>query len=307
MSTRPDFARCVTKHPDGRWLYYLPGADDYGITAVLAEHPQPDGTTTGHPMDRVGKGKWWSTTTKAARIVLLKQPNRLTTGHVLKDPETASVRFPAELTVEEWRRRIDQGTNAECDTLWALYESVTEPQDPIEVPVDGPFVVLEGGEPPAADAPQWTVNLTDAITQRPEYAHLFPGYINGLREHVHKLIDRMPNIRFNFNGYQGQPGLHVTLKVPFEQPVTRWQADRSRRTDKPLKTGRNVPVTVDRRLLLPVPTRVSGNTYAEALAEWNTQVTYWTDQVEAASVAACNRCHGTGHVPEGAEQYDATR
>jgi hypothetical protein len=300
-----DFARCVIKHPDGRWLYHLPAADAYGVTGVLAEHATPDGDTTRDTMTRIGRGKWWSTSTKATRIVLTKQPGAVTTGYVLEDPDAASVRFPATLTTTEWQLRIGQGTATDHDTLWSLYKSVREKQDPIEETIDGPFVVLEGGEPPAPDAPQWTVNLLDAVTQRPEYAHLFPGHIVGLRAHVHKLIDRMPHVKYNFDGFKGVPGLHVTLRVPFEQPVTRWQADLSVRTGKPLRTGRTVPVTVERTLVLPVPDRVAADNYAAALTEWNTQVTYWTGLVTDASAAACNHCHGTGHVPTGAEQYDA--
>lgn len=303
-----DFARCTVRHPDGRWLYHLPGADAHDITAVLAEHATAPGEpATRHPMTRIGQGKWWATDAEATRIILLKQPTPLATGYILEDPETASVRYPATLTVAEWQDRREDATSAERERLWDLYKSVTEPQDPFEEPVDGPFVVLDGTEPPAPGGPPWTVNLVDAITQRPEYAHLFPGYLSGLCAHVKNLIDRIPGVKYNFDGYKGVPGLHVTIQVPFEQPVTRWRADISHRTGKTLKTGRTVPVLVDRCLILPVPNRIAADNYAAAIAEWDAQVAYWTTQVKEAAVAACNHCHGTGHVPSSAEQYDARR
>jgi hypothetical protein len=304
--TMPDFARCTIRHPDGRWLYHLPTADAHGVTAVLAEHTILDGPGTElRPMAQIGKSRWWATNAEATRLVLVKQPAPLVTGYALDDPDTASVRYPATLTVQEWQAR--RTSQSEIDRLWDLYHSVTEPQAPIEEPIDGPFVILDGGEPPAADARQWHINLVDSITQRPEYAHLFPGYLTGLRAHVRQLIDRMPRVKHCFDGYQGAPGLHVVISVPFEQPITRWQPDISRATGKTLKSGRTVPVTVDRRLTLPVPDQVAAGNYDAALTEWDRQVTYWTSQVTEASVAACNHCHGTGHVPAGAEKYEASR
>lgn len=298
MNARPDFARYAVRHPDGRWLYHLPKTDPNSTLAVLAD---------GQPMTQVGTTTWWATDRQVDRITVQTRTAPKPVRYILRDPDTASVKYPAELSLEEWAQRREANNGLIPESLWDLYRTITAEQPPTETHIDGPFTVLDGAEPPTTSGRTWHVNLIDSITQRPEYAHLFPGYLDGLDEYVHKLIEKMPRVRFNFNGYQGRTGLHVTLDVPFEQPVTKWQANISARTGNKLKSGRTVPVTARRELVLPVPRRVTGNNYAEALAEWDRQVAFWTDLVTEANVAACNHCRGTGHVPTGAEQYTAKR
>ncbi|MFD8384323.1 hypothetical protein ACFV2X_38375 [Streptomyces sp. NPDC059679] len=295
----PDFAHYAIQHPDGRWLYHLPGDTQWG-------QPQRTGVyADGQPMTQLTKDSpWWVTDHQAQRITATYQPNPKTTGYTLKDPDTASVRYPARLTVDEWKARREDATDDEHERLWSLYQSVVEPQDEYEEEIEGSWVPLEGSEPRDSDSLPWIVEIAYGITQRPEYAHCFPGYIDGLRDHLHKLIKHRHGVRHCFDGYQGQPGLHVTLEVPFDKPVTRWQA-RIGRNGQKLKSGRDVPVTVDRRLVLPVPPRVHGPNYATAQAEWEQQVEFWLGIVEEASVKACNACGGTGHVPDGAEKYGA--
>ncbi|HEY5834931.1 hypothetical protein [Streptomyces sp.] len=296
--TNPDFARYAIRHPDGRWLYHLPRTDPHTTIAILAD---------GQPLTQIGTTHWWATDHEATRITTVTKTSPKTTKYVLEDPDTASVKYPAELTVEQWqeRRQLNGGTTPE--RLWELYRSITVEQPPTETHIDGTFTVLEGGEPPAPGGPTWTVNLLDSITQRPEYQHLFPGRLHGLREHIIALIKRMPRVTHCFDGFQDSTAVYVDLRVPYEQPETRFVRDISHRTGKTLKTGRNRPVTVSRTLHLPIPTTVTGDNYAAALAEWDRQVAFWTQAVADANVAACNHCRGTGHVPTGAEQYTASK
>jgi hypothetical protein len=163
--------------------------------------------------------------------------------------------------------------------------------------------MLEGREPPGPDELKWVANLPQMLAGRPEYRHLFPGRIPGLREHLHKLISAMPRVKYCFDKYENYTGLHVVIRVPFEQPQTSWQRDISRQTGKTLKSGRNVPVTVERRLNLPVPADVAGDNYETAVQAWEQQTEFWLSIVRNASVAACNACGGTGHVNHGSEQY----
>lgn len=286
------------RHPDGRWLYHLPTPDAFG-TPGFGSHARVTGVyADGQPMDKL-HGDWWATTREATRLTTTAQPHAKTTGYRLTDPNAESVRYPATLTVEEWKERSD----VEGDTLWTLYTNVHEEQPALEHIYDGPVMVLEGRQPPAPDEPQWIAQLPHALTERPEYKHLFPGRITGLRDHVAKVIENLPKVKHCFNGYQGHTGLHVVIRVPYDVPRSEFRRDTSRRTGKPLKTGRKVPVLVERRLNLPVPTDVHADTYEHALAMWDEQVTFWVQAVEVASVAACSHCDGTGHVPHGAEQY----
>lgn len=282
--------------PDGRFAYHLPKPDTRDF-----KYAQVNGMfADGQPMTKL-HSDWWATDDlQATRLTATAQPSPKTTGYKLTDPAAESVRYPLTLTVEQWGERRDRG---ESDTLWELYTSVTEDQPPLQHVYDGPVMVLEGREPPGPDELQWVANLPEVLARRPEYRHLFPGHIPGFRTHLHQVIKATPGIRHCFDGYHGYTGLHVVIEVPFDKPRTRWQANLSRRTSKPLKSGRTVPVTVTRDLNLPVPASVPGETYEAALRNWEQQVEFWLSVVRDATVAACSACDGTGHVNHGSEQY----
>jgi hypothetical protein len=287
------------KTSDGRWAYHLPTPTEFGtpgfgsrakVTGVLADD---------QPMEHL-HGDWWATDHEASRLTATAQPHAKTVGYRLTDPSAESARFPATLTLEEWDQRRDR----EGETLWQLYTNVHEEQPPLEHVYDGPVMFLEGRIPPGPDEPQWIANLPQLLAGQSEYRHLFPGKIPGLRKHLHQTIKAMPGIRHCFDGYDGYTGLHVVVEVDFDHPQTRWIADLSRRTGKPLKTGRTVRSTVTRNLNLPVPADVHADTYEAALSAWEEQVRFWLGVIESAQVKACSACHGTGHVHDGAEQYN---
>jgi hypothetical protein len=286
-----DFDQYAIQHPDGRWLYHLPygGHGKPERTSVLAD---------GQPMTRIADtSPWWSTDHRAQRISATYAPRPITVGYAIKNPDTISVLYPATLTKQEW-----EDHRSSRDTLWDLYDSVQEAQEPYEEELEGPWYVLEGTEPDT-DGPSWIVNLPQGITERPEYHRCFPGYIAGLRAHLYETLRNRRGIKFCFNGYRDRPNdLFVTIEVPFEKPETSWRSDIGRR-GQTLKTGRNVPKLATREIWLPIPANVTGPNYATARAEWDRQVAFWLGVVASASVKACNTCRGTGHVADGAEQY----
>lgn len=286
------------KHPDGRWLYHLPKPDTFGQPGFASRAQVTGVFADGQPMEKL-HSDWWATDHEAQQLTTTAQPSPKTTSYRLTDPSAESVRYPASLSLEEWAERSDR----EGDTLWTLYTNVHEDQPVLEHVYDGPIVVLEGREPPGPDERPWIAALPQALTERPEYKHLFPGRIPGLRAHLCEAIKTMPRVRHCFDNYHGYSGLHVVLSIQFDKPQTQWKADISRRTNKPLKTGRTVPLLVDRRLELPVPMEVFAETYEQALTAWDEQVAFWTQLVESATVAACSACGGTGHVTHGADKY----
>ncbi|MFF7335386.1 hypothetical protein [Streptomyces sp. NPDC008150] len=279
-------------HPDGRWLYHLPklaGRDWQAKTTGMLADGQPMGAL---PAD------WWSAPAEASRLTAVVQPAPKTVSYKLRDIATESVRYPATLTVTEFNDRDD-----DHDTLWELYTSVTEDQPPVEHVFEGPIVVLEGREPPQPGEPQWVADLPHFLTQRPEYRHLFPGHIPGLVVHMMRAFEAMPRVKHVFLNFQNRPGIYVDVSVPYDEPRTEFRHDTSWRTGKKLKSGRTVPVTVSRTVTLPIPDRVPGATYEEALSSWHEQAAYWTGVVEEISVAACHHCDGNGYVPQGSEKY----
>lgn len=289
--------RYALRHPDGRWLYYLPDPE------------RSPGTRTGlfadgEPMNRLvpladSKGHWYVSDRHAERITAIYQPQPRTVGYSLTDQSALSERYPAELSVEEWNER-----SSSRDEYWQLYDRVTEDLPQVEHVYEGPFMPLEGRQPPAPDEPQWRAELPHELTQRPEYRHLFPGHIPDLRLHVAALIKAMPRVQYCFVDYQGKPGVHVTVKVPFDQPKTTFVPNTDRR-NRPLKSGRTVQVMVDRHLDLPVPAGVYGPNYETAFADWHQQVEFWANAVTEASVAACSACNGKGYVAHGALEHQA--
>lgn len=288
------------RHPDGRWLYHLPKPDTFGTPGFGSRAEVTGVYADGQAMEKL-PGDWWATDHEATQLTMTGQRSAKTVGYRLTDPTAESVRYPATLSLEEWAERRDR----ESETLWTLYTNIHEDQPPLEHVFDGPVMVLEGREPPQPDEPQWIAALPHALTERPEYKHLFPGRIPGLRSHLHETIKAMPGIRHCFDGYNGFTGLHVVVEVDFDKPQTRWVADLSHRTGKPLKTGRHVRDTVTRSLNLPVPSDVHADTYEAALTAGDEQVEFWLSVVHEAGVKACSACRGTGHVQDGAEKYNA--
>ena len=292
MTTLPRY----TLHlPDGRWAYHLPDPD------------RSPGTRTGlyadgEPLHRLiplvdAKGHWYVSDRHAERITAVYEPRPKTVGYRLNDQSALSTRYPAELSVEDWNER-----SSNHEEYWTLYDSVAEAQEPVEYVYEGPFMPLEGRQPPGPDEPQWRADLPHELTQRPEYRHLFPGHIPGLKEHLAALIKALPRVQYCFVDYQNRKGIHVTVKVPFDQPRTAFVHNTNRR-GRQLKSGRQVQVLVDRSVDLPVPAAVYGANYDVALAEWEQQVEYWLQQVNEVSVAACSACDGKGYVPHGALEH----
>ncbi|MGW2384344.1 hypothetical protein [Streptomyces sp. NPDC001658] len=278
------------RHPDGRWLYHLPKPDTFRSMAV-------DGVfADGQPMTQLPRD-WWAAPEEATQLKAVTAPRKEVVVYKLRDADTESVRYPATVTVEEhYDRRQDD------ESMWDLYTPVQEDRPPLEHVYDGPIVVLEGREPPTPDEPQWVAQLPYAVTERPEYKHLFPGHIPGLDDHLMTVFKGMPYVDFVATHFQDRPGVHVSLKLPYEEPRTQWRANTGR-NGKPLKSGYHVQITVNRRLTLPIPSRVPGDTYEQALAAWQEQIEYWTDVVKEASVAACSHCDGKGFVGAGSEKY----
>ncbi|MFI8932598.1 hypothetical protein ACIG3E_33660 [Streptomyces sp. NPDC053474] len=284
-----DSQHYAVRHPDGRWLYYLPMAPQFRHctrTAVLADDK---------PMQPLNEGRdnWWVTDRQATRLTAVYRPRPKTVGYRLTDPSARSERFPEHLSPEEMRQaRLSGGR---LDAYDELYEALHEEQEDQEHTYEGRTVVLTGGEPPVDGLP-WVANLPDSLVQHPEYRHCFPGYIPGLRSHLTSLIKPMSHVTSCLNGRSEKPeGLHVTISVPFDKPVSRWRPNLGSR-GQALKSGRDVPVLATHEMYLPVSDRVSGPDYHTALTEWHAQVAFWTDLVRSASVRACNTCQGTGHV-----------
>ncbi|MDX3695054.1 hypothetical protein PV726_32900 [Streptomyces europaeiscabiei] len=275
------------RHPDGRWLYHLPNPSCFYSTPRIGTYAD------GRPMTPLAghRGVWWVSDHQAETITAVFQPSPKPIGYRLKDTAVLSDRYPSELSVEDWHEQTDDD-----DTYYRFYEAVTEDQPEVRHEYPGPFIVLQGSEPPAGGALPWVATMPLSLTERPEYLHCFPGRIEGLRAHLKGVIGRMRHVQYCLDGRDGKPaGLYVTIRVPFEKPVSRWRPNLGRGL-RELKSGKNVPVLVSQEMYLPIPEWVSGPNYEAGLAEWEQQVQFWTGIVRDADVKACNHCSGHGYV-----------
>ncbi|NEA22641.1 hypothetical protein [Actinomadura bangladeshensis] len=281
-------------HDDGVWMYHL-GADIPTVYGGGLPVPEAD----GQPMIGLQAPGWWATDHEAATITVRRSVPPATTGYRLRDDSAASTKFPAALTPDEWENH-----DADRDLLWDLYTTVTEPQPDVVIAIDGPWLRLDGTPPPDDDSRTWVPRLPDALRNRPEYHHLFPGHMPGFRDHIKRLAERHRHVEHVFTDYQGRRGLTVILKVPFDQPVTEYRPARNNNGSvSRSRKGRTVTVYARRELLLDVHDRtvIQGDARAEAAARWDEQTAHYTALLDEASVAACSHCKGHGYVPSGAE------
>jgi len=288
MTTPTEPLRCVLRHPDGRWLYLVPDLsrrlDGPGGKRVSVE-------ADGVPMTPLLKADWWAAASEATVITETYEQHDRIVGWEIGHPDLVSVRNPPTLTVQEFRERND-------DSLYDVYSSITEPVPPAVVAHEGPWLVLDGNEPPGPGEPPWVAKLPYELSTRPEFRHMFPGCIPGLHDDLLEVFKAMPHVRFAFAPDGGRRlNIEITVEVLFERPVMRWKPDIGR-SGKPLKSGRQVQEFVTRRFEVLAPRQVHGATYREALAEREHLIEHYAGMVASASVKACNACGGSGHTPE---------
>lgn len=278
-------------HHDGTWFYYLTPP-----RAPFGEVNSGEFRADGEPMI-LTRDNWWATDHEAKVITYHARLRPLTTGYRLKDASAESEMFPAELTSQEYHDRSGE----DDDVMWRLYDPVTQEREPETTEIEGPWLRLDG-EPPPSDGHRWTASLPSVLANHPEYLHLFPGYIIGFREHMKKVLQKLPRVRYVLDLKHGTQvyGLEVHLEIPFDQPLTEYRpalnldgsVSRSRK-------GRTVAKTATRKLSLGIPYRIDGPDRATAVAEWDRREAEAIAAVEAASVAACSACGGHGYVPTG--------
>ncbi|GAA4209535.1 hypothetical protein GCM10022252_76200 [Streptosporangium oxazolinicum] len=257
------------------------------------------------PMTELNKPGWWASTGPAPEITIhIPQWDR-TTSYTLRDPATASEKFPPTLTPEEFETAAAGSLDTET-IHYNLYKPVTEPvADVITTISTTGWPVLTDAVPDVFGERPWHASLPSVLTQRPEYLHLFPGYLDGLRDHLKNVIKALPGVQYC---YVKDNHLDVTIQVPLDLPRTQWvtppnQYGPSRRKPKPVER----PVLVTRHLRLPVPDRVPGPNQEAAIHAWDRAVAHWVAVVTDAKAAACHHCDGTGHVPLGSTEYTPTK
>jgi hypothetical protein len=285
-------------HHDGQFLYYLDRADFANRDGMIEKL---DLYADDTPMTRLDaknyRGGWFAADHRAREILVQDPPKQTPIGYTLSDPAMESAKYPLTITVEQWQDMSGD------ENRWHYHGQYREePGDRAALATDtGDWVQIEGTPPPkpADDALPWIPALLPGLMERAEYHHVMPGHIPGLAAHVGKRLEHLLGpFRVSYDRSGQSAGISVTLMVPFERPVTRWQPNVGR-GGKTLKSGKKVQTTVRREMRLPVPANASGENYAEALAIWDQAVEFWIGVVQSSatgSAKACNHCAGHGFV-----------
>lgn len=301
MKEQPNVV-CIA-HPDGRFLYHVSDSEGRVVKStprVLVFGQLADGTSG--TMDALPRDGWYASRLRLHSITISVANPNTTVRWELEDTDAESVRFPRTLTPEEFSAHP---SNGDSDLLYEMYRRVTEEADPTVTTYEGPFPVMEGGEAPdlTAHPSRWVTDLPHALAGHPEYGHLYPGRLHGLKHYLHQVIGAMPGVQFCFKDRDGRRGLNVTVQVPYDPPRSRRVRNTGARGQE-LRTFRDVPEYKRREVDLPVPEWVTGENYEDARAKWDEAVEHWTGIIRDLGVTACGHCGGTGHADTGVTKYE---
>lgn len=242
------------------------------------------------PCERRG---WWVGPAVPTHVLLRGEPVRRVDHYRLMDGVPPTDEFPAALSPKGYSERVygDEVLEVLDERVRALYEAVYVTDPPREEVVDARDMLVLDGVPEPDDGLVWQARLPFELQNRREYLHLFPGeFAHDFRQVVHDEVERMPQVAHCF-----MPGIHrngdhleVTIRVPFDPPLTTTRVPTGRRKPQTL------PRTVDVRIGVSVPSRVGGSNRVEARAEWDRLLAGAIDEVWEVTVAACGHCEGSG-------------
>jgi hypothetical protein len=253
---------------------------------------EADDWTDAEPATRRG---WWNAAPRPTRLRLTGEPRRRVESYVLMDGVEPSDLFPATLSGADYRERVyDDDGEVLDERTGALYEAVlVDVPAPVEILSVEDLLVLEGAPEPS-DGLTWQARLPFELQHRREYLHLFPGeFGEDFRQAVHDAIEKLPGVTYCFLPRTHNRGqlIEVTVRVPFDPPLTTTRTERDRRRKPQL-----VERTVYRKVAITVPARIGGPDRATAKAEWDRLLGGALSEVRGASVKACGCCEGRGFV-----------
>lgn len=189
-----------------------------------------------------------------------------------------------------------------CSVFRAIYEQVKH-QPPVQIQVIdlSEWVRLPGELDPEPTA-RWALTDPSLVAVYGAHtAHLWPGYIPGLRDRIFELLKKDPRVQYVFDAKnhptQGRGTLQTTVPIPWEKPRTRLR-DRTGADGRKLRGREPVPdpIAHTATTTLRVPEGLTGVNKAAALAQWEQTVTYYINQLVPTNVVACDRCDGHGHL-----------
>lgn len=261
---------------DGVWWVHL-GRLSYEPQRVVARDGPSAAATTSEGVKGNLSG-WWGFLVQPASIEIHYPPRKVTTGWRLR-PEYAALAPPMAERYESWTELEKGAGERHIDFYEGEYRD--EQPEPEYVTEFGPC--LDGSPPePLPFGLEWQPKLPWALTNRPEYGHLFPGSLSGGAAYLAaELQAAFPQA----NVYHRHPDANVKVyrQVPFEPP-------KPRRTKRDRDRAMVTRSAEFRLWSIEAPSR------AAALAQLDLQIREAKAEVEEMGLAACGHCGGLGYI-----------
>lgn len=285
----PTQQRFVIRHEDA-FLYVVPTE---AVGARYRDRSQVVVYADDEPMRQLPSSStqwlWLAADHRAEQVWVRRAADKVVDGYRLDDETRVSARYPLTMSPADYERHVREYRFSD-DERYFYSEISHERQRERELFADdaGNWPVLDGFAPEyRKDGPPWVPSVPAALLQRPEYHHLFPGSLHGLRQHLTERIRELPAVRYAFN--EKAAGISVVLALAFTKPDTVFGSDASVRTVSRREK-------VERRLHLNVPNSVAGSDYRDALAAWDIEVERWLAAVRSVTVDVCVHCDGEGYL-----------
>lgn len=212
-------------------------------------------------------------------------------------PET-----PTVADVEHWDSHDGVDDCIRCQIFLAVYDRDRIQPPPETRTVDfTEWAPLPGAPDPDPDREWVTDDPSMTVVYGAYTAHLWPGWLPGLRDQVYAVLKDDPRVEYVFDAKHHtsqQPGtLQTTVRIMWETPRTVMRT-RTGVKGQPLRGQRSVPAPIAHtvRTTVRVPAGCPGATKAAALAAWDATVAEYVGRLLPVDVVACDRCDGHGHL-----------
>lgn len=225
---------------------------------------------------------------KLTTVTWTGRPISRTIGYELHDPTTASEKFRAAITADEFTVLAEEDE----DLAWRLYRRVAEDRPGEQHTADFTHhQVLTGGGLDQHTEYQWHNGYGQEIFG--PFGHLRPGQLHGVWDYIALALRPLPHVK---NVYTNGGEISVYLSLPWDEPQTWWR-DRYGARGQKLRGQEKVKSThVDKRLELRPPRAIFADNKAAAVAKLNRLVAELVEQIRSMNVVACSSCKGNGYI-----------
>lgn len=231
---------------------------------------------------------------KLTTVTWTGRPTSRTLGYELNDPATASERYPASVTPQQFAALAE----VDEELTWRLYHRITEDRPGEQHTADFTHhQVLTGGGLDQHTDHRWFNGAGHELFA--PFGHLRPGQLHGVWDYIAHALRPLPHVK---NVYTNGTEISVYLSLPWDEPQTWWR-DRYGVSGKKLRgQEKAVSTHVDKRLELRPPRVIFAENKAAAVAELDRIVAELVGQVRGMNVVACSSCKGNGYITDSTEE-----